>query len=163
MVRFGIIANGTIYPIKVVGNMAWGGTQAVIIYEAPGTDGGTVLMNGRLTRKRTLNGRILHIPGMTLTEVKNIFEKIRDNQTVVTLISPIDDDDTGKYVIEEFSGQVLEGIESYLPFTMGLIEYKQANIKRARVNLIAFEPAERVKQIIAERNAAASQAAQTTT
>jgi hypothetical protein len=63
----------------------------------------------------------------------------------------VDDGATEQYIISDFNGAVLEGIESYLPFTMELTEYRQANIKRSRVNLIAFEPAQRVRELVQQR------------
>ena len=151
MAKFAIITNGRTVPINVVGNMSWGGQQSVVIYESPGTNAGTVLLTGRTTRKRVLNGRILRVADLDLADIKRFFDEIRDSGEVITLISPIDDGATDQYVITDFNGQVLEGIESYLPFTMELTEYRQANIKKARVNLIAFEPAERVRTLIEQR------------
>jgi hypothetical protein len=152
VVNFAMIVDGKVVPIRIVSNMAWGGAMSVIVYESPGTDGGTVLVNGRTTRTRTLNGKILRAGDLSLAEIKNYFDYVRDSGKVITLVSPIDDNDTGKYIINDFNGQVLEGIDSHLPFTMELTEYRQANIKTSRVNLIAFEPAERVRQIIRDRN-----------
>ena len=151
MAKFAIIVNGTTIPIHVVGNMSWGGQQSVVIYESPGTNAGTVLLTGRTTRKRVLNGRILRTGGLDLADIKRFFDETRDDGEIITLISPIDDGATDQYVITDFNGQVLEGIESYLPFTMELTEYRQANVKKSRVNLIAFEPAESIRQLIRDR------------
>lgn len=154
MARFALIVDGVTIPIQVVSNMSWGGEQSVVVYESPGTNGGVVLLNGRVTRKRTLTGRIITVPGLTLTQIKNFFDNVRDQGKVVTLISPIDDNTTENFVISSFTGNVEEGIESFISFTMELTEYRQANIRTAAVNLIALGPAERVREIIRERNIA---------
>lgn len=150
--KYAIIVDGKTIPISIVGTMTWGGQQSVIIYETPGSNSGTVLLTGRTTRKRTLNGKLIPLGIQTMTDIKNYFEAVRDSGKIVTLISPVDDDSTNQYVISDFNGQVLEGIQSYMPFTMELTEYRQANIKRSRVNLIAYGPAARVRELLAIRN-----------
>jgi len=144
--KFALVIEGTVVPIYVVGNMSWGGKQQVIVYESPGTNGGTVVTTGRLNRQRTLNGKMIHVEGTTLQQIKSLFFTVMEDGTPVTLLSPIDDEDTGQYIIEEFNGNIIEGTESYLPFTMVLTEYRQANIRRSQINLISFEPAEAFKQ-----------------
>jgi hypothetical protein len=151
MPKFALIVDGATTPIYVVGSMTWGGQQSVVVYEAPGSDSGTVLLTGRTTRKRTMTGKLLRVGTLSLSELQTYFETVRDSGKVVTLVSPLSDGGTDQYVISDFNGSILEGIESYLPFTMELTEYRQANIKRSRVNLIAFEPAQRVRELIRQR------------
>jgi len=144
-------------PIKIVNNSNWGGTQQVIVYEAAGTNGGVAIVTGRTNNTVTLNGQLLvkdkstRTPLVDLNEQKNVFLRLKNKGIPVILIAPVDNDDTGVYLISEFSGNVVEGMSNSLPFTMTLTEYRQSNLKRTLVNLISFEPAEEFKAILASR------------
>lgn len=149
---FALVVDGAIVPLYVVNTMSFGGTQSVIVYEAPGTNGGTVITTGRTNNKITLNGKIVRQAGLTLNEVKAQLQRIRDAAKVVRLLAPIDNDDTGSYVIEEFTGTVIEGTPGYLSFSMTLQEYRQANIQTRAVNLVNFGPADALKQRLTDLN-----------
>ena len=157
MTNYSLTANGQEYPIRIVGNQTWGGTQQTIVYESPGTNGGVVVVTGRTNNSITLTGRLLPPAGsvnplIDLNSEKSKFQRLKDAGTPVVLVAPIDNDDTGVYLITEFSGNLPEGICTYLAFTMTLTEYRQANLKRTLVNLISYEPAEEFKRILVERN-----------
>jgi len=143
-------------PINVVANQNWGGNQQTVVYESPGTNGGVVLITGRTTNTITLTGKLIAqktatYPLVYLNNLKNKFLKIKDKGTPVILLAPVDNNDTGRYLITEFTGQVLEGVSTYLPFTMVLTEYRQANLKQTQVNLISLEPAEQFKDLYYSR------------
>ena len=145
MVNYQINTDTEKIPIKVVNNSTWGGAQQTVIYESPGTNGGVVIVTGRTTNTITLNGKLIgetNTPLIYLNSLKNKLLNIKDKGTPITLISPIDNNDTGRYIITEFTGNVVEGVATYLPFTMTLTEHREANVKTALVNLISFEPAE---------------------
>lgn len=165
---FLVTEDGTRIALKVVENMDFGGTQSVIVYESPGTNGGTVLTTGRTNNIITLTGRILlpfkseeqranpaqffPNPLQTLNGLKSIIQRQRDKGRPVRLIAPVDNDDSGQYIIEDFSASVVMGIEAALPFTIVLREFRQANIQRSSVNLVAFEPANIFIQTLVDRN-----------
>ena len=155
MTNYKLRAEGIEYPISIVSGQSWGGTMQTVIYEAPGTNGGVVMVTGRTTNTIILNGRFTtkdnNTPMITLNSIKNKFNRLKDRGTPVTLIAPIDNDDTGVYLISEFSGNVVEGMSNSLPFTMTLTEYRQANLKRTSVNLISLAPAEEFKKVLRER------------
>ena len=155
MVNYLIRADGVDIPIRIVSNQTWGGTQQTIIYVAAGTNGGVTVVTGRNNNTITLTGKLLQTdvtdPLMSLNTLKNTFLNLKDRGTPIVLIAPIDNNDTGRYIIQEFSGNVIEGLPNYLPFTMVLQEYRQANLKRTIVNLISFEPAEEFKDRLSER------------
>jgi len=143
-------------PLRVVSNQNWGGNQQTVIYESPGTNGGVVLVTGRTTNTITLTGKLLadrnaKYPLIDLNTKKNRFLRIKDAGMPVILIAPVDNNDTGRYLITEFTGQVVEGLSTYLPFTMVLTEYRQANLKQTQVNLISLEPAEQFKDLYRAR------------
>ena len=141
-------------PLNIVANQTWGGGMQSIIYESAGTNGGVVMVTGRTTNSMTLTGKLLATKEPTLqnlNELKNIFLSIKDAGKPVILIAPIDNNDTGVYVITEFTGSLVEGLATYLPFTMVLTEYRQANLKRTLVNLISLEPAKEFRKILEER------------
>jgi len=155
MALYKIRAEGTEYPLNIVSSSTWGGTQQTVIYEAPGTNGGIVMVTGRTTNTITLTGKFTtkdnNTPLLTLNAIKNKFNRLKDKGIPVTLIAPIDNDDTGVYLITSFTGNVVEGISNSLPFEMTLTEYRQSNLKRTAVNLISFGPAEEFRRVLRER------------
>lgn len=169
MVKYLIQVDNINIPIYVVNNSTWGGSMQTIIHESAGTNGGVVITTGRNTNKITLNGKLMtrlystlkgktktifgsdSNPLLALNQIKNYFLTLKDNGTPITLITPVDNNDSGRYIISSFNGNVLEGQANYLPFIMELTEYKQVNIRRSQVNLISFEPAEEFKKILKER------------
>lgn len=151
MVEYILKAEGKEIPLYIVNNQTWGGSQTALVYESAGTNGGVVIVTGRKNNTITLNGRFLARQGETmdnLNDIKSTIQRIKDKGSPVTLIAPIDNYDTDRYVITEFSGNVVEGLATALPFTMTLTEYRQANLQRTAVNLISFEPAEEFKEIL---------------
>ena len=141
-------------PLYVVNSQSWGGGVAVVVHEAAGTNGGVVMVTGRTNNVITLNGRFLARPGQTLQDledIKNKLDNIKNKGKSVVLIAPIGNNDTGIYIISELTGVLTGGMATSLPFTMTLTEYRQANLKRTKVNLISFEPAEEFKSILKQR------------
>ena len=154
---YAIRAEGIEIPLRVVSNQTWGGGQQTVIYESPGTNGGVVLVTGRNTNTITLTGKLIAdkdavYPLINLNEKKNKFLRLKDKGEQIILIAPLDNNDTGVYIITEFSGNVVEGLSTYLPFTMTLTEYRQANLKRTVQNLINLEPGEEFRKRLEERN-----------
>jgi len=159
--------DGTEIDLLVVENMNFGGTQSVIVYESPGTNGGTIVTTGRKNRTVTLSGRLLVSTYVTaeggtrilnttnpleqLNEKKVAIETVRDAGDPINLISPLDSEDSGRYIIESFEGSLPQGQERYVTFTIVLQEYRQANIKLAAANLVNFQPAETLKQRARDR------------
>lgn len=157
MVKYYIVYDGSPIPLNVVSRMEFGGRQSVIVYEAPGSNGGTVVTTGRTNNKITLTGRLIlpfgtqlqrenpnatfPQPLNTLNNIKSRLQQIRDSGKVVQLQAPVTNDDTGNYIIEEFTASLEEGNAASMPFTMTLVEYRQANIRQAQVNLVHFAPA----------------------
>jgi len=132
--------------------MNFGGQQGVVIYEAPGSDGGTLLTTGRLNNSVTLSGRLLGTDIIDLNNKKVAIERIRDLGEPVNLDSPLDSEDTGRYVIETFEGSLPLGQARFINFTLILREYRQANIQAAAISLVNFQPAELLKQRASDRN-----------
>lgn len=151
-----IRAEGVNYHLRVVQNQTWGGSQSIIKYDSPGTNGGVSIVTGRTSNTITLTGKLLPKdttipPLVSLENVKNTFLRLKDEGKPVVLIAPISNNDTGIYTIENFSGNLLEGKSTYLSFNMELAEYRQSNLRRTVVNLISFEPAEEFKRILEQR------------
>lgn len=154
---YAIRADGKDYPLRVVSNQTWGGAMQTVIYESPGTNGGVVIVTGRTSNTITLTGKLLadrnsRFPLLNLNEKKNIFLRLKDKGKPVVLIAPLNNNDTGIYTITEFNGNVVEGLSTYLPFTMVLTEYRQANLKRTVENLISLEPGEEMRTRLQERD-----------
>lgn len=143
--------SGRIIDLYVVNDFGFGGEQSVIIYESPGSSGGTVLTTGRKNRTVTLNGKLIGRSIQDLNSKKVAIEKARDNGEPLNLDSPLDSEDTGRYIIQSFEGNLPEGQARMITFTLKLAEYRQANIKRASVNLVNFEPAQLLIQRAIDR------------
>lgn len=153
MVLFRLRLNdGTLIPLYVVESLGFGGQQSVIIYEAPGSDGGTVLTTGRMNKTVTLSGRLIGTDIFDLNNKKVEIERVRDAGEPINLDCPLDSEDTGRYIIETFEGQLPLGQERYATFTLTLREYRQANIQAAAISLVNYQPAELLKQRAADRN-----------
>jgi len=146
------LENEQIIEISVVESMGFGGQQSVIVYESPGSDGGTTLTTGRMNRTITLSGRLLGSDIFDVNRKKVTLERIRDRGEVVNLDSPLDSEDTGRYIIETFEGNLPLGQARYVTFSMTLREYRQANVKLASVSLVNYQPAELLKQRARDRN-----------
>lgn len=151
-----------VIPLRVVANQTWGGGMQTVIYESPGTNGGTVMVTGRNTNSITLTGKLLadkksKYPLLYLNNLKNRFLTLRDKGEPIVLVAPIDNNDTGRYIITDFNGNVVEGLSTYLPFTMVLTEFRQANFKRTAENLVSFEPGEELRRRLQERNTTITQ------
>lgn len=167
-------AEGVKYNIRTVGNQSWGGAVQTVVYESAGTDGGVVVTTGRNTNVVTLTGQITSAysntdsatpfnknffinvfhGGNTLDELNAIKDKIvrlRDRGVPVKLITPVGNNDSGIYIISEFTGNVVEGNSNSLPFTMKLTEYKQANLKRTKVNLVNYKPAQDFVKMLSQQ------------
>lgn len=146
------LSDGTEIPLYVVESMNFGGQQSVIVYEAPGSDGGTLLTTGRINKSVTLSGRLIGTDINDLNDKKVTIERVRDAGEPINLDSPIDSEDTGRYVIETFEGTLPLGQERFIAFTLVLREYRQANIQATAISLVNFQPAELLKQRARDRN-----------
>lgn len=144
--------DGTEIPIYVVENFGFGASQGVIIYEAPGSDGGTILTTGRKNRNVTLSGRIIGTGLTDLNEKKVALENARDSGEAINLDTPLDSEDTGRYIIETFEGSLPVGQERYITFSLVLQEYRQANIQQTAINLVNFQPAQLLTERARARN-----------
>lgn len=154
MANYKLVVDDEEIPLYVVDGNNWGGDVQTIIYESPGTNGGIVITTGRTTNKITLTGKFVAKEGQTLSDLETLKDKIdniKNKGKPVVLIAPVRNNDTGVYIISSFTGNVVGGLASALPFTMELTEYRQANLQRTAVNLISFEPAEEFKKILKER------------
>lgn len=151
MVNYRLVVDGEAIDLKTVSNQSWGGEQEIIVFESPGTNGGVIINTGRRNRRVALTGRIRHQEGRSLEDIKNEIQEVMEAGKVVTLVAPIQNNDTGRYQIRQFTGNVLEGVESYLPFTIVLEENRQVNTQRSQVNLINFDASETFKQRLRDR------------
>jgi len=153
MTKFRIRTNdNTIIELSVVESMSFGGEQATIVYEAPGSDGGTVITTGRKNTAVVLAGKLLGTDAIDVNQKKVIIERLRNAGTPINLDSPIDSEDTGRYIISSFSGGLPQGTQRYITFEMTLTEYRQANVKQSSLSLVNFQPSELLKQRARDRN-----------
>lgn len=155
MALYALKADGIQYDIRIVSSQSWGGEEEIIIYESPGSNGGIAIVTGRKNNTVELSGTLLATdlqdPMGNLNYIKGQFIKLKNAGIPVVLIAPIDNDDTGVYLIKKFSGNVNAGMVNSLTFTMELFEYRQANIQKNKTNLISFAPSEEFKNILATK------------
>jgi len=153
--------------IRIVSRMEFGGKQSVVVYEAPGSNSGTVITTGRVNREVTLTGRIL-LPYKTdadrkfpnrafpdplgvLDKIKGKLEEARDLGKPVVLRAPVTNNSAEKYIIEDLRISLEPGQASALPFTMTLQEFRQANIRRSKISLVHFAPAAEFVEVLVDR------------
>lgn len=137
--------------LYVVNSMSFGGTQSVIVYESPGSDGGVVLTTGRNNKSVTLSGKLIGIDMNDVNTKKQAIERVRDAGQPLNLDCPLDSEDTGRYIIETFEGDLPAGVGRYVNFTLKLVEYRQANIRESAINLVNYQPAFLLKQRAKDR------------
>ena len=129
---------GTIYDLSVVESFSFGGEQGVIVYESPGSDGGTIVTTGRKNRSVVMRGKLLGADFDDINTKKVQIERLRDTATVINLDSPLESEDTGRYIIGSFSGTIPTGTQRYITFDLTLIEYRQANVQQSAVSLVVL-------------------------
>jgi len=137
--------------LHVIKDISFSGEQSVIVYESPGSDGGTVITTGRKNQTVTLNGMLIETDLATLTKKKDAIEKMRDKGEPVNLLGPLSSANSGKYIIGTFEGSLPEGQERYITFTLTLIEFRQANISAASISLVNFQPTQLLLQRARDR------------
>ena len=132
-------------PIRVVSSWASsGGEQTVIQYDAPGTNSGNTIVTGRTAYGITLAGVFVG----TLDEIqifRNQLLQIKDLGKTIGLGAPLNNNDTGRYIITSLHNAIGAGLANSSAFTMTLTEHRESNVKQASVNLISFEPIENFK------------------
>ncbi len=146
------LSTGSIIDLSVVESMSFGGELGVIVYESPGSNGGTVVTTGRKNKTVVLRGKLTGADINDINTKKMAIDRLRDNATVVNLDCPLDSEDTGRYIVGNFAGGVVQGTQRYVTFDMTLIEYRQANIQSTAIALVNFQPAELLKQRAKDRN-----------
>jgi len=144
--------NGTLIEISVVESMSFGGEQSVIVYESPGSDGGTTITTGRKNKAVVLSGKLLGQDALDVNTKKLAIERVRDAGEPINLDSPIDSEDTGRYIISSFNGSLPQGTQRYITFELTLTEYRQANIKQSSISLVNFQPLQLLTQRARDRN-----------
>ena len=142
----------TIIELSVVENQNFNGEQGVVVYESPGSNGGTTITTGRRNKIVSLSGRLIGTDIFDVNSQKVAIEAARDDGLPINLDSPLDSEDTGRYIIKSFEGSLPQGQQRYISFTITLTEYRQANVRQSAINLVNFQPAEILKQRAADRN-----------
>ena len=130
-----------------VETLSYAAPQAIVKKESVGGDGGLVVNTGRLIKEMTLSGELLQtrIPGTTTivetwNDVKTEIEMIKERGYTIELESPLDFNDANKYIIEDFTADLTKGKATSLPFTIKIVENRQANVRQDIINLIAIGP-----------------------
>ena len=157
MVKYNLkyFVNGVekIRPIKVVDTLSYSAPQAIVKKESVGGNGGLVVNTGRLLKTITLSGMFLNtvktvqVFGATSTvvfvqetwnDVKKEIEKIKEKGYTIILETPLESTDADKYIIEDFTCDVTKGNETSLPFTIKVVEDRQANVRTNIINLVSI-------------------------
>lgn len=126
--------DGQEYYIDITTRIGFNFRNSVVVYEAIGEDGGFALNNGRLNS--TLNMNItfskLDIGGAftAIARLRSLKKPVLiagNSKSLGKLF--------GRYLIESIPGDVEEGTDT-IKVTVNLVEYRQANVKKALVNTI---------------------------
>ena len=157
--------------LNVVNKASAGGSNQIIVYESPGSNGGFTMNTGRNNKKVVLTGRLTSglQKSVTNTLIFNIItetnnrellnnlvtkiEDLRDRGEIVELLMPINGNNVSKWTIEIFSWDIPEGSSAYVDFAMELIEYRQVNYNKTIINLIGGDVIRKMQERIIERSA----------
>lgn len=157
-------ANGQTIDINVVTLATSGGTQSIIVYESPGSNGGFVINTGRNNRKVSLNGKLTtgilqdryvgEIEGaIALTDQITILEDIKDNGEIITLLMPVCNNSSGKWLINAFTWTIPAGSAAYIDFTLELTEYRNVDTKSTIQSIIGADVVRSMQQQAVDRSA----------
>lgn len=135
-------SDGRDIPLNWVVN-SWtpsGGEQSIIQYSAPGTNSGNTIVTGRTAYSITLAGTFIGTME-EISDMRNLLLTIKDAGEIVSLESPpLNNNDTGKYLISSLNNGIGAGLAYSSTFTLTLTEHRESNVKQASVNLISFAP-----------------------
>jgi len=125
--------DGELVKLKVVNRIDFTFPNAVVIYESIGEDGGYTIHTGRLNSSLSMNALLI---------AENLQKGLKQLSKLKSIKSPVmiggktfDGSIFGKFLIESINGSIEEGSEA-LRITLSLKEYRQANVKRTKINLI---------------------------
>ena len=131
--------------IYIPENLSGGGSQAVIVYESPGSNGGIIIGTGRTNESLSISGKILSklkYPS-TAQEVQNDvndkaaqLQDIKDNGFPITINGSLPTNKTGTFILTDFNWSKGAGQLKYVSFTMTLQELRQVNTKQTEINLL---------------------------
>jgi hypothetical protein len=163
-------AIGQTIDINVVTLATSGGTQGIIVYESPGSNGGFVINTGRNNKKVALSGKLTtgitqdkyvsEIEGaISLSDQITILEDIKDSGEIITLLMPICNNSVGKWVINAFTWTIPSGSAAYVDFTLELTEYRQVASQYTIQNIIGGEAVKSMQQQSVDRTAVESSGA----
>jgi len=162
MSLYKISGNGTILDLYIVGNMSFGGEQAIVVHECPGSDGGAIILTGRRNKEITLTGNLISkevtedaIRDDLNTQI-NTLSTLRDTGAIIKLTTPLVQNDTGIYTIKSFNGNIIEGQLKATPFILILTEYRQRGAKQSCANLVNYAPGESLKSLYKQRTQGAT-------
>lgn len=140
---------GFTFRLNITSDVLFPKTQSIVVYEAASGDSGITINNGRLNETVTISGKIL---GRNQTQLLRKCEKlsnIKDEGEQVDFITPfvgIRGNAGNKFFIRELEYDATNSTPTMMPFTMTLVENREANVKTTSVNLVNYQTADFMKQ-----------------
>lgn len=124
---------------------------SIINYESATGNSGTSFHNGRVQENIPVNCRIF---ADSKDELNNYLTKLyswAESGAVVEFIKPIGNNNrSNKYQIRSITPSVGAWDKS-VDLSINFSEYRQANVKTIKVNLVGFESAERMRELYNQR------------
>jgi hypothetical protein len=133
----------------IVSDITLPSEQSIINYESASGDGGITINNGRLCEEISLSGVILGRDGENLLSRCAYLTHLKELGTPVDFIHPftrLRKDKGNKYYIKKIDFNLVKANNTAVPFTMTLVEYREANVKTTAVNLVNYQTADFMKQ-----------------
>lgn len=125
--------DGETIKLRVTNRIDFTFSNAVVVYESIGEDGGYTIHTGRLNSTLSLNAVIV---ANSLYEALRRVSKLKSIKTPVMVGGKTFDGSIfGKFLIESINGSIEEGSE-IVRVSMSLKEYRQANVKKTKINLV---------------------------
>jgi len=125
--------DGTVYPIDITTRLDFNFSNAVIVYESVGEDGGYTLNNGRLNATLNINVRFAKDINTSFSIISRL--KSLRRPFIIAGKSKSMGKIFGKYTLESLPGTVEEGTDS-VTITLNLREYRQANVRKNVINAV---------------------------
>ncbi len=138
------------FNFRLLESITYDAPQGIVQQESVSSDGGSTINTGRKIESLTLTGKLLNRQEVkfnrdsvtintieTFSDIRDKLLELKDNSTQCELVGhQFLNFKNRKWIITNINTNLNAG-QNYLVFTISLKEYRQANVKRATLNLVA--------------------------
>ena len=124
---------GELIKLRVVTRIDFDSPNSVVVYESIGEDGGYTIHTGRLNSSLSLNALLI---ADSLQESLRQYKELRSIKIPILVGGKTFEGNVfGKFLIDTMNGSIEEATEA-VRVSLSLKEYRQANVKRTKLNLV---------------------------